>query len=95
MLRFCGTMYIIPFFYVQRIAAKKREEREKRGESSLITETSPLLNEQQHSPDDSELVVQINTSLREGREEVKKKRLTLLGLTWVSVIVCMCMLYFE
>ena len=69
---------------MQRLVAKKREER---AEAS-VTEKSPLLDEHTHSQDNSELVVQINVSLREGREEVKKKRLTLLGLTWVGVIVC-------
>lgn len=37
--------------------------------------------------DDSELVVQINASIQAETEEPKKERLTLLGLTWVSIHV--------
>ena len=67
------------FHALQQLVAKRHPQSVAH---SSLTESSPLLNEQ--TLDNSELVVQISASLREGMEETNKdKKLTLLGLTWV------------
>ena len=71
----------------QKFYAKRHRERRPSSpteRTSLLGQSGGINNSPEEEEDDKELVDKIKLTLKEGKEEKEKERLTLLGLTWVS-----------